>query len=110
MGDANKGKGLVPLLQLQRPGLQAFAAAFVLLLAWVMFSATNGFKLIMGKPFGSGILDSYALWLNHRLLNGVVCDTLNGGPTISYPFAPLSGQWHHLAYTFDGATLTQILY
>jgi hypothetical protein len=78
--------------------------------AWVLFNATNGFRLIMGKPVGSGEFDSFALWLSDGILNGVICDTVGGGPAISYSLQPVIGTWYHLAYSYDGATKQQILY
>jgi hypothetical protein len=89
------------------PGLRS---ASVTLEAWVLFNVTSGFRLILGKPAGSGTLDSFALWLNDGVLNGVICDTVSGGPVISYTMLPVSGRWYHLAYTYDGATLQQVLY
>jgi hypothetical protein len=92
------------------PDSPSLRPASVTLEAWVLFNATNGFRLIMGKPVGSGNLDSFALWLSDGVLNGVICDTVNGGPVISYTMLPVIGRWYHLAYSYNGATLQQVLY
>jgi hypothetical protein len=89
------------------PGLRPGS---VTLEAWVLFTDNTSFHPIMGKPVGSGILDSYFLWFNGGTLNGSVCDLLGGGPTLTYTFTPVLGQWYHVAYTLDNATLQQALY
>lgn len=92
------------------PDSPSLHPASVTLEAWVLFNATNGFRLIMGKPVGSGNLDSFALWLADGVINGVVCDSVGGGPVISFAMLPVIGQWYHLAYTYSGSTLQQVLY
>ena len=101
--DGTSGYVVIP----DSPGLHP---ASVTLEAWVLFNATNGFRLIMGKPVGGGVLDSFALWLSDGVLNGVICDVVSGGPIIGYTMLPVIGQWYHLAYTYDGVTLQQVLY
>src|SRR5262249_13826524 len=32
------------------------------------------------------------------------------GPILSYAFAPVIGQWYHIAFTFDDQTRQQVLY
>ena len=54
------------------PDSPSLRPASVTLEAWVLFNATNGFRLIMGKPIGSGNLDSFALWLADGVLNGAI--------------------------------------
>jgi len=92
------------------PDSPSLHPASVTLETWVLFNATNGFRLIIGKPVGGGVLDSFALWLSDGVLNGVICDVVSGGPVISYTMLPVIGQWYHLAYTYDGLTLQQVLY
>ena len=84
--------------------------ASVTLEAWVMFNSTAGLQAIFGKPLGSGVLDSYALYVSGGALWGLISDTNGFGPMLSAPFAPALGVWHHVAYTFDDAGKQQALY
>lgn len=92
------------------PDSPSLRTASLTLECWAMFTDTNGFRMLMAKPVGSGINDSFALWFNSGVLYGAEGDETLGGPVLSCPFAPVIGQWYHFAYTFDSASLTQALY
>lgn len=77
---------------------------------WVRFDANPGTSVIMAKPLGSGILDSFALWLQNGTLNGVISANNGSAPVLSVPFVPALEQWYHMAFTFDGYSRQQVLY
>jgi hypothetical protein len=79
--------------------------------AWVNFSTTSGNPIIALKPYGTGRLDSYALWYTAYGQLGGAITTVNGeGPWLTYAWTPALGTWHHVAYTFDSASSLQALY
>jgi hypothetical protein len=92
---------------LDSPGLRS---ASVTVEAWVKIFSTNGTQLIFAKPLGTGTFDSYGLALSNGVPIAAVCDTSGFGIFVlgSNPLAV--GQWHHLAYTFDGTTGLESLY
>ena len=90
------------------PDVAALRPASVTLEAWVMFNSANG--PIIARTIGSGISDSYILWLTGGNLSGAVCDINGAATTLGVPFAPVLGQWYHLAFSFDDLTKRQALY
>jgi hypothetical protein len=81
----------------------------VTLEGWFNFTATDGLRQLMGKTYGSGWMDSYAVWYNSGTLCGGVAGT-SEMPALSYSWTPIPGSWHHLAYTFDDDTKAHVLY
>jgi concanavalin A-like lectin/glucanase superfamily protein len=73
----------------------------ITLSAWIDTSNPAG-RSIVGKQFGSGQEDSYLLWYNA----GTLWFTFYpfGGSSINAPI-PSLGAWHHVAGTWDGATM-----
>ena len=90
------------------PDAAALRPASVTLEAWVIFNAASG--PIIARTVGSAIADSYILWLNGGNLNGAVCDIAGAATILSIPFAPVFGQWYHVAFSFDDFTKQQALY
>lgn len=78
--------------------------------AWVKISSTDGTQLVFAKPLGTGSLDSYGLALQNGVPLAAVCDINGFGTFLSDTSALTLGQWHHLAYTYDGSTGFQALY
>ena len=78
--------------------------------AWVAFEATSGVRVYFAKPVGTGVSDSYALWLESGTLRGAVGDAAGIGPILNAPFSPAPGLWYHVAYTFDDGIKQQALY
>ena len=77
--------------------------------ALVKFDAANGTRVILAKPVGAGLSDSFALYYNGTL-NGGVGDASGFGPALSFAFAPALGRWYHVAYTFADTRAEQALY
>ncbi|HJT81552.1 MAG TPA: LamG-like jellyroll fold domain-containing protein, partial [Chthoniobacterales bacterium] len=77
---------------------------------WFSFDQSNGIRVLVAKPIGSGVQDSYALFLENGVLKAFVGQSVGPGPQLQYAFTPTPGRWYHLAYTFDGATKQQALY
>ena len=69
--------------------------------AWINTSNPEG-RSIVGKQFGGGLEDSYLLWYNV----GTLWFTLFpfGSASVNAPI-PTLGTWHHVAGTWDGATI-----
>src|SRR5262249_21386169 len=84
--------------------------ASVTIEAWVRFFATNGIRVILGKPLGTGTFDTYGLALQDGAVIAAVCDNSGFGPFLSGPANTVTGQWYHLAFTFDAASKQQALY
>ncbi len=82
----------------------------VTLEAWINFSANPGVNVIFAKTVGNGVLDSHAVFYEGGRLQAVIGDLNSEGPRLQYAFAPVLGIWYHVAYTFDDASNTQVLY
>jgi hypothetical protein len=78
--------------------------------AWVKFFATNGIRIVLVKPLGTGTFDSYGLALQDGAVLAAICDTNGFGPFLTGPANTVTGQWYHLAYTFDDSSKQQVLY
>ena len=76
---------------------------------WVNFTTTGGLQTIAGKPYGTGIQNSWAIFLNSGALNG---GFFNGSSfqSLGITMNPEPGRWYHVAYTFDAVALQQRLY
>jgi hypothetical protein len=90
------------------PDAASLQPASLTLEAWVMFNSTSG--PIIARALGSGVSDSYVLWLQNGDLNGTVCDATQQCAVLSTPFSPVMGEWYHVAFTFDGVNKEQALY
>lgn len=95
---------------LKIPDAPALRPASLTLEAWVMFAALNNPSYLFAKPLGTGTLDSFLLYYNNGILDGVIADNSGFGPDVTAPFTPAPGQWYHLAYTFDDSSKRQTLY
>ena len=94
----------------QVPDSQTLRPVSVTIEAWVKFFATNGIRIILVKPLGSGTFDSYGLALQDGAVIAAICDNSGFGPFLTGPANTVTGQWYHLAYTFDDASKQQVLY
>jgi hypothetical protein len=92
------------------PDSQLLKPASVTVEAWVRFFATNGIRIILAKPLGAGTFDTFGLALQDGAVLAAVCDNSGFGPFLIGPANTVTGQWHHLAFTFDDATKLQALY
>ena len=90
------------------PDVASLRPASVTLEAWVSFNSLSG--PIIARTVGSGIANSYILWLLNGNINGVICDINGVGIVLGVPFTPVFGQWYHLAFSFDDLTKQQALY
>jgi hypothetical protein len=71
--------------------------------AWTKSLDNGGTRHIFAKTLGTGVSDSYVFWVANGILNGAICQTDNSCFTISTA-APNTGEWHHVALSFDDAT------
>ena len=81
----------------------------VTLECWFNTSYSSGTGNLMSKPVGTGINDSYALWVDSGTLDGGM-GNVNGQVPTRYAFNAVAGVWYHAAYTFDSDTQMQTLY
>lgn len=78
--------------------------------AWFKLDqAPSGANHFIAKEVGGGSKDSFAIWLEGGNLNGTECSAASCA-TLSYPFAPAIGAWHHAALTVDSVAQVQTLY
>ena len=82
--------------------------ASITLEAWAKFNGTQG--PVLGRSLGAGIHNSFLIWQQSGNINGVIEDASQTGLVLSAPFAPVAGQWYHVALTFDDVTKQQVLY
>ena len=77
--------------------------------AWFQFQgASGGYNAIFGKPFGTGIDDSYTLWVEAGSLRGYTSTTAALSPlTTAWTVVQ---EWHHAAFSYDSQTNRQALY
>ncbi len=74
--------------------------------ARVKFGNVPGFGVIVAKPDGTPAGDSYAIWYEAGALRAGV----HLGPGIAFPWTPVTGQWYHVALSYDEATQSEKLY
>ena len=95
----------------QVPDSPSLRPASVTIEAWVKFFATNGIRIVLVKPLGNNTsFDSYGLALQDGAVVGAICDNSGFGPFLTGPANTVTGQWYHLAYTFDDTSKQQALY
>ncbi len=94
----------------QVPDSQSLRPVSVTIEAWVKFFVTNGIRIVLVKPLGTGTFDSYGLALQDGAVIASVADNSGFGPFLTGPANTVTGQWYHLAYTFDDSSKQQVLY
>jgi hypothetical protein len=77
---------------------------------WFNFSGTGGDPALMARAVGTGVLNSFVIWLNSGTLRVGIGDSVGGGNGVGVPFTPVVGQWYHIAFTFDNSTQRASLY
>jgi len=77
--------------------------------AWVNFAQTVAFECIVCKPFGTQTGDSFAIWYQEGAIYAGAAAT-NTADGIGLQWSPVSGQWYHLAFTYESSTRHQRLY
>jgi hypothetical protein len=77
--------------------------------AWFQFQGVSGtYNTIFGKPYGTGIEDSYALWFEAGTMRGYT-STTTAPPALTTPWTAVQ-EWHHAAFTYDAQANRQVLY
>lgn len=95
----------------QVPDSSSLRPVSVTIEAWVNFFATNGIRIVLGKPLGNNTtFDSYGLALQDGAVLAAICDNGGFGPFLTGPANTVTGKWYHLAYTFDDSSKQQVLY
>jgi RHS repeat-associated protein len=81
----------------------------VTLEVWASFSSIPSIAILIGKTVGSSTHDSYNIWYQNGELRGFISDGSQFN-VVSMPWRPEIGRWYHVAYTFDDAANSQVLY
>ena len=78
---------------------------------WFKFDNASGIVSLISKPVRNSALNSYTLYLESGQLRGLVGNASQFTRALSN-FAPQTGVWHHLAFTYDlsGGVSTLKLY
>ena len=84
------------------PDSAAMRSANFTIEAWAKSDSNSGVRHIFAKTLGTGTADSYVLWNNSGTLNAAICAVNFACDTISAPMFN-TGEWHHVAFTFDDA-------
>ena len=72
------------------------------------FSSGN-YAMILGKPYQTGSVDSYALWYQGGAINaGVNLGSTSGAAETAW--SPTESAWHHAAMTYDATAMRTTLY
>jgi hypothetical protein len=79
--------------------------------AWVEFNSVPGAgrRQLMGKPVGAGFNNSYTMFLQNGVLGGAL-GNVSSVSTLLTTFAPVTGVWYHVAYTFDRDTTNHAIH
>ena len=78
--------------------------------AWINFSSIPSFGPIFNKVVGSGISDTYQLFLLNGVLKATVESFAGLNTFVQITWTPTLGQWYHVAFTYDDATRSEKLY
>jgi hypothetical protein len=78
---------------------------------WFKFDTASGTVSLISKPIRGSVLNSYTLYLDGGKLRGLVGNASQYN-RVNSDFAPQTGVWHHLAFTynFSGTSSTLKLY
>ncbi len=87
------------------PDSPALRPANVSVDGWFNFSSNSGVIVLFAKPVGTGLQDSYQVFLNGGVLSAGIGDSTSSDLATS-SFTPTPGTWYHIALTYDGSTLT----
>ncbi|MCX6928589.1 MAG: LamG domain-containing protein, partial [Verrucomicrobia bacterium] len=78
---------------------------------WVNFSTlSGGSRCLFQKPYGVVDSDSFGVVYYAGQLIAAITRASGVGPVLSYNWTPAVGTWHHVAYTFNNASSTQVLF
>ena len=77
---------------------------------WISADNYSSIRSIMGKAYGGGDDDSFAVWMQDGVLHGYTRLNTGGSAVMSYNLYPLAGTWYHIAFTHDDATGKEFLY
>ncbi|MGA2177811.1 MAG: immunoglobulin domain-containing protein, partial [Verrucomicrobiota bacterium] len=92
------------------PDSPSLRPASVTVEGWLNFRSFSGLQVFVAKPYGSGTLDSFAVWETSGQLFAGIATAGGNQPFLDYYWAPAAGTWHHVAYTFDANASYQTLY
>lgn len=77
---------------------------------WLKVASGSGIAALIGKPFGHQNGDTTAVWFEAGSLHAAVnANSTSGAISYTWPSAN-NGIWHHIAWTYDDTTKSQILY
>jgi len=92
------------------PNAASLQPSSVTVEAWINLNSTSGTEMIAAKPIGTGGNGSYVLWWSNGALRGAISSSAASESAISATWTPTTGQWYHVAFTFDGPSNLGTLY
>jgi hypothetical protein len=75
------------------PDAPALRPASLTIEGWIKIQDPNGLHVLLSKPQGAGLADSYSLWISSGVLFAAVSDNAGSGPLLSYPNVPTSSSF-----------------
>jgi uncharacterized repeat protein (TIGR01451 family) len=72
------------------PDAPALRPASLTIEGWIEIGDPNGLHVLLAKPQGGGLADSYSVWIASGVLNAAISDNAGSGPILSYPNVPTS--------------------
>ena len=94
----------------QFPDSPALKSTSLTLEGWFAFTAIDNIYVLIGKPLGDTVADSFAVYYANGSLNSG--STRPGQTTglLAAPWVPQIGRWYHLAYTLDDSAKVESMY
>jgi uncharacterized repeat protein (TIGR01451 family) len=72
------------------PDAPALRPASLTIEGWIEIGDPNGLHVLLAKPQGGGLADSYSVWISSGVLHAAVSDASGSGPFLTYPNFPSS--------------------
>jgi uncharacterized repeat protein (TIGR01451 family) len=72
------------------PDAPALRPASLTIEGWIDIHDPNGLHVLLAKPQGGGLADSYSVWIASGVLNAAISDGTGSGPFLTYPNFPTS--------------------
>jgi uncharacterized repeat protein (TIGR01451 family) len=72
------------------PDAPALQPASLTIEGWIQIDDPNGLHVVLAKPQGPGLPDSYSVWIASGVLHAAISDATGSGPFLKYPNFPTS--------------------
>jgi len=75
---------------IEAPDSPALRPASLTIEGWIKIRDPNGLHVLVSKPQGGGLADSYSLWVESGVIYAAISDNAGSGQSLSYPNVPAS--------------------